>query len=133
MFRASILIVSLAFSIHAETIQLSQDGRSLVSVVAAEESLKPAAQELAAMLQRITGADFTQAGKDTPHGIHLSLSPAAAAITQREQYSIRSRKDRLDIIGHSPQAVEHAIWDLLHRIGSSFLARPGRLCRTCPP
>ncbi len=117
MIRTFILAFFLAATLRAETIQLTQDGRALMPVVTLEETLKPAADELAAMLQRITGANFMVETKVVPRCILLSLSPATLPITAREDYSIRSEKDRLVIVGNTPQAVEHAVWDLLHRTG----------------
>lgn len=117
MIRAFLFTFSLMAGLQAETIRLSEDGRPLLPLATREDSLRPVAAELAAMLQRITGAEFTVLSNPGPRCILLSLSPDKVAITAREDYTIRSQKDRLLIQGSTPQAVEHAVWDLLHRIG----------------
>jgi hypothetical protein len=115
MTRALILLL-LSSSLHAESITLAKEGRALVPIVVSEQT-QSIGTELAGMLKRITGAEFTIEISTEPHGIYLGLNTASHAITEREDYSIRSEKDRLVFIGNSPQAVEHAVWDLLHQMG----------------
>ena len=117
MFRILLIAFALVAGVHAETIQLAQDGKALVPVVALDEPLEPVAADLARMLQRITGAAFTVQTQSAQRCVLLSLNPATTSITEREDYSIHSEKYRLVIVGNSTQAVEHAVWDLLHRIG----------------
>lgn len=119
-----LLLAALCLSVlppaRAESITLAKEGRALLPVVVsgqADEQTKKIAAELATMLKRITGAEFTIKNSTEPHGICLGLNTAPHAITERENYTLRSEKDRLIIQGNTPQAVEHAVWDLLHRMG----------------
>ncbi|MFN0079330.1 MAG: DUF4838 domain-containing protein [Prosthecobacter sp.] len=115
MTRALILLF-LSSSLQAESITLAKEGRALVPIVVSEPT-KPMGAELAAMLKRITGAEFAIETSTEPRGIFLGLNTTQHTITEREDYTMRSEKDRLLILGNTPQAVEHAVWDLLHRMG----------------
>lgn len=115
--HALVFSFALVTCLRAVEVPISREGHALMSVVTLDESLKPVATELAVMLGRITGAAFTVEEKAAPRGIFLGLRGGTIPLTAREDYSIRSEADRLVIAGNSPQAVEHAVWDLLHRIG----------------
>ena len=115
MTRALILLFFTA-SLHAEKCALSENGRALVPIVVSEQT-RPLGAELAAMLKRMTGAEFAIETSAEPHGIYLGLKSTPCAITEREDYTMRSEKGRLVILGNTPKAVEHAMWDLLHRLG----------------
>lgn len=118
MFRMTraIILLLLGSSLHAESITLAREGRALGPVVVSDQTLS-IGTELASMLKRITGADFPVENTAGQRGIHLRVSAAAHPITEREDYTIRTERDRLVILGNTPQAVEHGAWDLLHRIG----------------
>ncbi len=129
MIRAACLTLALglATTLHAEKLTLAENGRALLPIVVstqATDETKQSAGELAAMLKRIAGAEFAVQSSAEPRGIVLgtatdfsSLLKPSSAITDRENYILRSEKDRLLLIGQTPQAVEHAAWDLLHRLG----------------
>jgi len=122
----------IAATLHAETAQLSENGRALMPVVIQSEELRPAATELTAMLQRITGAAFQIESSKEPRGLFLGLEDASPALTKREDYTLLSRKDSVVIRGHSSIAVRHAVWDLLHRCGFRQLL-PGEKWEIVPP
>lgn len=110
-------LFTLTATLHAAKTTLADQGRAQLPIVIQNEQLKPAAEELAAMLERITGAKFEIQSSREPRGLFLGLSAGEAPLTEREDYTMRSEKDRLTIIGRTPAAVEHAVWDLLHRCG----------------
>jgi len=111
------LLVLLASRLQAEKLAITDHGRALLPVVIQSEELKPAAQELATMLERITGAKFEIQSSMEPRGLFLGLTPGEVPPTEREDYTMRSEKGRLVITGRTPVAVDHAMWDLLHRCG----------------
>lgn len=124
------LLLSAPLIRAAET-EVARQGGALMDVTYAVESLKPAATELAWMLGRITGGEFVCKASATESGIHLVLQTAPVSLTEREGYSIQSHGDRLVIMGATPQAVEHGVWDLLHHAGfRQFL--PGKTWEIVP-
>lgn len=100
-------------------------------VIIESEELRPAATELSVMLQRITGAEFLIKSSQEPRGLFLGLQGPAPSLMEREDYSLRSAKDRVIIRGRSVKAVEHAVWDLLHRCGFRQLL-PGQKWEIVP-
>ncbi len=120
-----------AHAIAPDAVHLSDLGEALLPIVFADEQTRPAAVELGAMLLRITGGEFRIEKDSQPRGIFLSVHPEAPALTQREDYTMRSQGDQIVITGRTPLAVEHAVWDLLHRIGfRQFL--PGKKWEIVP-
>lgn len=115
----------------AEPAQLARDGQALMSVVhapKASDNVKKDAADLAAYLGKITGAKFTVAPGDGTSGIVVGLAtdfPALGLVDRlkvkdvqgREAYVLRSSRTSLQVIGATEVAVEHAVWDLLWRIG----------------
>ncbi len=112
------------------TVLLAEGGKARMPVVTAAdpgERVAQAAADLAAMLGRITGADFAVSGGSGKTGIAVgrpgdfpALKPDGAfggGIAGREAYLLRSRADGLLVIGATETAVEDAVWDLLWRIG----------------
>lgn len=110
---------------------LVKNGKGLVSIVIGENPtvrVREAAAELGIYLGKMSGAEFkTQAG-DGKAGIAVGLAadfPAlnlgkalkVTTIADREAYILRSHKDGLYVIGATEIAVEHAVWDLLYRLG----------------
>ena len=126
MLRA-LLFVLIVVTVQAETISLAEDGRALLPIVVSPDATaetRRTATEFATMLKRITGAEFTLAADTMARGIVLGTArefpgfvETSAAITDRENYLLRSQRGRLLLIGQTPQAVDHAVWDLLHRVG----------------
>ena len=86
------------------------------------------ARTLADYLGRITGAGFSVSPGDGKAGIAVGLPgdfPALGVGEQfqpknflrRDEYLLRSGTKGLLVIGATPMAVSHAVWDLLYRIG----------------
>lgn len=115
----------------AETARIADDGRALMPIVTAEgasEEVHAAAADLADYLGRIAGAHFEVATGDGSAGIVLGAAADFPELAtgadfdadhplRREDYILRSEADRLLLLGATPMAVEHAAWDLLHRLG----------------
>lgn len=112
------------------TLQLSREGRALLPMVIAENAtaeVKALATELVAGLERITGAKFavTTKGKnglffgtDAEWPGKLPAPPAGrSAVLVRDDYLLRSEKDRVWIIGRTPVGLRNAVWDFLYRAG----------------
>jgi len=123
------LIASTA-SRAAEFILASEGkaARAIQVSAKADEQTHVAAKELAAMLKSICGGDFVVKTGDGSEGIVLGTAaefPAItkderltdAAITARENYLIRSEEQRLVLLGNTARGVEHAVWDVLRRLG----------------
>lgn len=130
---AVLLLLSLAAPVGAAqtTVTLAADGRALLPVVVgagASERVRAAAQTLAQYLGKITGAPFAVSVGDGRTGIAVgietdfpALAPAPPLATQdptrREDYLLRTRAGGVAVLGASDLAVEHAVWDLLYRVG----------------
>lgn len=114
----------------APEVQLAENGRALQPVVvgaAASERTRAAAADLADYLGRISGAPFQVMEGDGRSGLAvgrpadfstLSLGLAfGSEPARREEYLLRTHADGAWLLGASEQAVEHAVWDFLHRLG----------------
>lgn len=125
------LIAWLGACVQAASFKIAGDGKALVPIIVApkaDDLTRAAGKELASYLQRICGGDLAIQDGDGSHGIVVGtasdfpdLAKDAAltskAITDRENYLLRSEEVRLLLVGNTPQAVEHAVWDLLYRLG----------------
>ncbi len=125
---AAVIPVSAA---APETAVLARDGKALCPVVVAgdaSERVRKAAGELATLLGRIAGAPFEVTSGDGAVGIavglpaHFPASPfrglwAAPAVEEREDYRILTHPRGAWLVGATERAVEHAVWDFLHRLG----------------
>jgi hypothetical protein len=110
---------------------LTTDGRAVREIVvaaAAVESTRATAELLADYLQRISGAKFTVRDGDGSSGVAVGLPgdfPATprdvkfdpSAAEKREDYLLRSHPQGVWVMGATEQALRHAAWDLLHRLG----------------
>ena len=115
----------------AESVQLARDGASqqaIVVAVDATESIRQSAATLAEYLQRICGAKFQVITGDGSSGIAVGLAAHFPALRlkdawlqpglfDREKYLLRSHAQGVYVVGATELAVEHAVWDLLYRIG----------------
>jgi len=106
---------------RAVEVQLAEEGRALFPVVVsadASEELKQLAAEFAGYLSRISGAGFKVEQTDSERGIVLRrVSRDPLPVFEREQYSIRSHKEGVLLSAATDLAVQHAVWDFLHRLG----------------
>ncbi|MBM4001527.1 MAG: DUF4838 domain-containing protein, partial [Planctomycetes bacterium] len=131
---AAAAVASLLLAIPARcdetTCLLASGGRSVVSIAVAgtaRQRTRAAAGTLAAQLRRISGATFElqvsgEVGSvvvgtvaDFPRfAAELPLEPRE---DERETFLLRSHAGGVWVIGTTELAVEHAVWDLLYRIG----------------
>ena len=130
---AAVLLLSTCFGAApaAESVTLAARGQAQVPVIVAPEAgerVRAAARELAEYLRRISGAAFTIEEGDGTRGVvvgvstdfpelQLSNSFSPAELSRREEYLLRSSSHGVSIIGATQVAVEHAVWDFLHRLG----------------
>jgi len=121
-----------AFTAWAHTpVRLTEAGRARTAVVvspSAGPEVKQHAATLAEQLRRITGAEFGVVEGDGREGIAVGTADdfPALGLTRvltgkgfgaEERYLLRSHPKGLYVIGATPLAVQHAVWDLLYRIG----------------
>ena len=127
---ASLMPLTQVCSAAVET-RLAEGGKAQQKVVVAANSstrVRTLAGELAEYLGRIAGAEFAVAGGDGTSGIAVGVSgdfPALATGVsfnpadsfRREEYLLRTHAQGAWLIGATEGAVEHAVWDFLHRLG----------------
>jgi len=110
---------------------ITEKGAALMSVVvskAATDRVKAAAATLAEYLAAISSAKIKVNAGEGPAGLAVGLPTdfpklnladrlAVKGVSDREHYILKSHSRGVHIIGATEQAVEHAVWDLLHRLG----------------
>ncbi|MCH5376110.1 MAG: DUF4838 domain-containing protein, partial [Planctomycetes bacterium] len=110
---------------------IADDGQAPLPIIVGEnasERVRLAAQTLGDYLERITGAAFSIRAGDGKSGLAVGLpadfpaTPHAdkwrhTEIFQRENYLLQSHSGGLFLLGATELAVEHAVWDLLGRVG----------------
>lgn len=114
----------------AQMAHLCSQGRALIPVVVgpqASERTRKAAATLADYLGRMGDAAFVVQTGEGNSGIVVGRPDDFAALPfevhfeqgpfHREDYLLRSRRDGLWLLGATELAVEHAVWDLLYRLG----------------
>lgn len=100
----------------------------IVIAPTASDRVKAAAATLADYLKRISGAPFEIKQGDGQSGITLGVAtdfpqlPLSAEVktnepARREDYILRSHAGGVYLIGATDIAVEHAVWDMLYRLG----------------
>jgi hypothetical protein len=127
-----------------ETAQLAAGGKALMPVVVgaqASDRVRAAAKTLADHLGRMSGAEFTVQDGDGASGIVVGLLGDFAKLQLtadfpggpfgREDYLLRSGKDGVWLIGAADLGVEHAVWDLLYRLGHRQFF-PGKVWEVTP-
>jgi hypothetical protein len=128
---ASCLVTWLSPATGGESVILAERGEARFPVVVAAEAgerVRVAAHELAEYLGRIGGVEFAVEQGDGARGVavgtfsdfpELGLADrfSPAEISRREEYLLRSYAAGVHIIGATETAVEHAVWDFLHRLG----------------
>jgi uncharacterized protein DUF4838 len=138
MKKYYILIVLVFLSVSLDrpadaviSIELTKESKSIFSVVMGENAsvrVKKAAADLAVFMAKISGADFAIRKGDGTEGIAVGLVsdfpslPLTKELTinnpaDQEAYILKSHKRGLYVIGATELAVEHAVWDLLYRLG----------------
>lgn len=115
----------------AAPVELAGGGRAAQSIVvgaATSGEVRTSAETLAAMLERISGAPFEIVTGDGTSGIAVGRASDFPALElggrfapddshRREEYLLRSHPAGLQVIGATELAVQHAVWDLLGRLG----------------
>lgn len=138
-FFCRLLFIALLAAISAlqaaDPRLLAADGKALLPIMISPQAAgetRAVADELAGYLSKISGAKFEVKTGDGASGIVVGtaldfpgLLVPDAGMAARENYLLRAEKDRLLIIGQTQQAVGHAVWDVLHRLGfRQFLPGP---------
>jgi len=125
------LLSCLALAGAPPTVRLAGNGSAELPVVvttSASPEVREQAEILAHYLGRIAGARFEVVQGDGQGGVAVGtpadLPALRLADTLRtggpgadEQYLLRSHAKGLYVVGVSPTAVRHAVWDLLYRLG----------------
>ncbi len=115
--KAFLIVVVLLVCHSAEGAILCRDGKALMPVIIApdaSDTVRQAAEDLVEYLGRIGQASFELQSTKGANGIALEVVADPQA---PEHYTIRTRDQSLRIVGGSDLAVQHAVWDLLYRIG----------------
>ncbi len=115
----------------AEHLPLAVNGKAIHPIIVSSEAsdrVRAAAETLADYLGQIAGAEFVVSTGSGESGIAVGVPGDFAAlqladrfdavdIHRREEYLLRSHPDGLWLVGATGVAVEHAVWDLLYRLG----------------
>lgn len=115
---------------EAPLVELSRANKALWPIVIspkASPAVQDLAKELAAYLEKLSGAPFTVETGEGSRGIVLGQPGEFARLPlqiafkpgpfHREEYLLRSHSQGLFLLGASDLAVSHAVWDLLGRLG----------------
>lgn len=125
------LAASAAAVAGPPTVRMAVGGEAQLDVVIAEgasETVGRMAQELAHKLHRISGAEFAVTTGDGSTGLAVGTLDAFPELelgvvfdpdepAQGEAYVLRTHDKGIWVIGATDLAVEHAVWDLLYRLG----------------
>ena len=128
---AALLAVTAPAAAQAVPCPVAKDGAALHRVVVgakATDRTKAAAMTLADQLGRISVGRFAVADGDGTAGLAVGRASdfpalkladrfAPADITRRVEYVLRTHADGAWLVGATDLAVEHAVWDFLHRAG----------------
>ena len=133
MHLSLILLIILAVSClaAANPAVLADRGKALMPIVLSEQASqrqRELADELADHLKRVSGAEFEVTSGDGSAGIALGRAADfptlklasrfhAGDMERREEYLLRSHAKGVWLVGATDLAVQHAVWDLLHRLG----------------
>ncbi len=135
-FSSSIILVFIltcATHVQADETVVCRDGEAYLSIIVspqAPEKILQAADHLADYLERISGATFEVKEGTGEQGLVVGVPssftklPVTTKFTKgaftREDYRIVTKDDSLYLLGASPNAVEFAVWDLLHEFGYRY-------------
>jgi len=108
----------------------------------ASDRVKAAAASLAEYIGRISGAKIEVAAGDGSTGLavgtgadfpklRLAAKLKLKTIADREHYILKSHPRGVHLIGATDSAVEHAVWDMLYRLGHRQFF-PGRTWEVVP-
>lgn len=116
---------------HPKTALLAEGGKSMFPIVIsanADKEVKQAAADLGDYLGKISGASFAVTNGDGTTGIAVGTLDDFPGLkldypvksddpSKREEYLLRSHGGGLYLLGQTPVAARHAVWDLLYRLG----------------
>ncbi|MBX3398978.1 MAG: DUF4838 domain-containing protein [Gemmataceae bacterium] len=126
-----LLLANLPLTAAPPTIELADGGKARHQIIVAEKAAKQTranAATLADQLGAISGAKFEVATGDGTTGIAfgsitdfptltLGVDFQPRQTTRREEYLLRTHPKGLYLIGATDLGAQHAMWDLLHRVG----------------
>ena len=126
-----VLLPTLEAQPQAPRCTLAADGKASWPIVVAKgasQRTRQAAQTLAEYLGKISSAKFDVITGEGLSGIAIGAPKDFPALaqpkdlqskdpTRAEDYWLRSNATGLQILGATDQAIEHAVWDVLHRLG----------------
>lgn len=124
------LWVTISCAMGAVT-SVTEGGKALVPIVVSEavsEPVRQAATDLAGVLGRMSGANFSVEVGGDPRGIVVGTVTqfpgvpgagklSATDVMRREEYVIHSDGQRVWLVGASDAGASHAVWDFLYRLG----------------
>ncbi|MBI1832685.1 MAG: DUF4838 domain-containing protein [Planctomycetes bacterium] len=127
----SALVIPLPAPAQPPRTVLAIDGKAIVPIIVATNAdprTRGAARTLADYLGKIADAKFEVRTGDGAAGIAVGMArdfptiPAPKDLlgkdpTRAEDYWLHSHAKGVYILGATGQAVEHGVWDLLHRLG----------------
>ncbi len=132
LFRLIVFVISGSLVMAAPSeVRLASNGEAHVDVVVSEgasERVRDAANELAQQLERISGAAFDVTTGDGRVGLAVGTYRDFPDLgledrfdpdepTRQEEYVLRTNERGAWLVGVTELAVEHAVWDLLYRLG----------------
>lgn len=127
----SVFSFETAAVIHAAPVEIARNGRAMMPVIhgaRATAETKALAGKLSDMLKKMSGADFAVKEGDGSEGIALGTLedfPTLATkvvfqpndLLKREEYALKSHQKGVWALGATTLACQHAMWDMLHRLG----------------
>ncbi len=133
-FAIAVLLWALPGAVESiaaqNKVELARDGQAQLSVVVGDNAsgrVRNAAADLASYLGRMCGSEFRTRIGDGRMGIAVGVASdfplldlvrtlEVREVADREAYVLKSHAQGLHVIGATELAVEHAVWDLLHRL-----------------
>ncbi|MSR31510.1 MAG: DUF4838 domain-containing protein [Gemmataceae bacterium] len=134
VFAVGVAFLGLASGLHGYPLEktvLAEGGKALFPIVISEKAspqTKANALKLADYLEKMTGGKFLVEKGDGRRGILIGVAADFPAlkhgvmfdlvdILRREDYLLRSHAQGIWILGATDLAVQHGVWDFLHRLG----------------
>jgi len=113
------------------SVRIAAEGKTEYPIIVAangSEPVRQSARTLAQYLTKISGAKFDVINGDGASGIVVGLAKDFPAIkspetlqskdpTRAEDYLLATHAKGIHLLGASEQGIEHAVWDVLHRLG----------------